>query len=79
MLRTPGKVTTVEAKSTILQISSSYTDGVHTLGAELGVGGLTTELELSLLAVVGALCASFRTFMPGRTRDTYDTMSKQKN
>lgn len=43
---------------------------MDTLGAEPGVGGLTTELELSLLAVVGALGTGRRTFVAGRAGDT---------
>ena len=41
------------------------------LGTKLGVGGLTAELEFSLLAVVGALGTCVRTLVPGRTGDTW--------
>ena len=67
----PGEVTSLEAEGTELEVSSTDTDRVHTLGAELGVGGLTAELELSLLAVVGALSTRGRTFVPGGAGDTY--------
>ena len=55
VLRAPGEVARVETEGTVLEVAATNTDGVDPLGAELGVGGLTTELELSLLAVVGAL------------------------
>ena len=51
----PSKVARVETEGTVLEVAPTNTDRVDPLGAELGVGGLTTELELSLLAVVGAL------------------------
>jgi len=71
VLRAPCKVATFQAEGTILQVSSADTDSVNTLSSELGVGGLTTELELSLLAVVCALSAGFRAFVPGGTGDTH--------
>ena len=73
MLASPSKVARVETEGTVLEVAPTNTDGVDPLGAELGVGGLTTELELSLLAVVGALGPSSRTFVPGGTGDTYTT------
>ena len=36
-------------------VSTAGAHSVDALGPELGVGGLATELELALLAVVGAL------------------------
>ena len=69
-LAAPCKVTTFETQSTVLEVSSTDTNGVHTLRAELGASGLTTELELSLLAVVGALSTRGRTFVPGGAGDT---------
>ena len=66
----PSKVARVETEGTVLEVAPTNTDGVNPLGAELGVGGLTTELELSLLAVVGALGSSCGAFVPGRARDT---------
>ena len=73
MLAGPCKVTSLQTKGTVLQVSSTDTNGVNTLGTKLRVGWLTTELELSLLAVVGALGPSSRTFVPGGTGDTYTT------
>ena len=55
VLRGPGKVSALKTKSPVLQISSTHSNGVDTLRTKLGVGRLTTELELSLLAVVGSL------------------------
>ena len=71
----PGEVAGLQAKRAELGVSSTDTDRVNALGAELGVGGLTTELELSLLAVVGALGTRGRTFVPGGTGDTYKSKS----
>ena len=55
--RAPCKVTAFETESAELGVPAADTDGVDTLRAELGVGGLATELELSLLAVVRTLGA----------------------
>ena len=66
----PSKVARVETEGTVLEVAPTNTDGVDPLGAELGVGGLTTELELSLLAVVGALSTRCRTFVSGGAGDT---------
>ena len=73
MLTGPCEVAGLKTKGTVLEVSAADTNGVNPLGTELGVGWLTAELELSLLAVVGALCPSFRPFVPGRPRDTYAT------
>lgn len=60
----PSEVTSLETESPELSVSSTYANGVDTLGAKLGVGGLATELEFSLLAVMGALSTRRRTFVP---------------
>lgn len=65
MLGGPGKIARVETESAILEITATNTHGVDTLWTELGVGGLTTELELSLLAVVGALGTRCGALVPG--------------
>lgn len=70
MLRCPSKVTSVEAEGTVLGVTTSDTHSVHTLCTKLSAGRLTTELEFSLLAIVGALGTGCRTFVPGRTRNT---------
>jgi len=70
VLRTPGIVPTIEAESTILLRPSTDTNCMNTLRTKFGVGGLTTEFEFSLLAVVSALTTRGRTFVPGRSRDT---------
>ena len=71
MLAAPRKVARIKAKGTVLEATAPDTDGVDTLGAKLGIGSLTAELELSLLAVVGALRAGMRTLVPGRAGDTW--------
>jgi len=55
MFRGPSKVTRFQPQSPVLEVPTTYTNGVHTLGAELSACRLTAELELSLLAVVSAL------------------------
>ena len=64
VLRSPGIVSGVKTESTVLDVSTTDTDSVDALRAELGGGGLTTELELSLLAVVGALGTGLRALVP---------------
>jgi hypothetical protein len=48
-LGTPGKVTGFETESTTLKVATTNTDQVNTLGTQLGVGGLATQLEPLLL------------------------------
>lgn len=72
VLAAPGEVARVETESTVLEVTTADPNGVNALGAELGVGGLPTELELSLLAVVGTLGTGGRTLVPGRAGDTYE-------
>lgn len=55
MLTRPCKVTRLQTKSAVLDISTTGADAVDPLGSKLGAGGLAAELEFSLLAVVGAL------------------------
>ena len=64
-LRSPSIVSGIKTESTILQVSSSNPDGVDALSTKLSACGLTTELELSLLAVVGSLSTSLRALVPG--------------
>lgn len=70
MFAGPGEVTGLQTECTVLEVSSTDTNAVDALGAELGVSGLTAELELALLAVVGALSTRGRTFVPGGAGDT---------
>jgi hypothetical protein len=70
MLRSPCKVTRVEAEGTVFGVTATDTHSVNTLWTKLSAGRLTTELEFSLLAIVGALGTGCRTFVPGRTRNT---------
>ena len=44
---------------------------MDTFGTDTSVGGLTTEFELSLFAVRGALGTSCCTLMTGVARDTH--------
>ena len=71
MLAAPGEVTGLQTEGTELEVSSTDTNGMNALRTELGVRGLTAELEFALLAVVGALGTCVRTLVPGRAGDTY--------
>ena len=70
MLWTPGIISTIETKSTVLLRTSTDTNCMNTLRTKFSVGRLTTKFEFSLLAVVGTLTTGGRTFVPGRSRDT---------
>jgi len=63
MLRSPCEVAALETESAVFQVSTTDADGVHPLGAELGAGWLTAELELSFLAIMGALSPGLRAFV----------------
>lgn len=54
----PGKISSFKTQSTLFDVSSTDTDQMDTLGTQLGVGWLTSELKLSLLSVVSAFCSS---------------------
>lgn len=70
MLGGPGKVTTFQAESTVLYISTTSTDAVNALGPKLSACRLATELELPLFAVVRALSAGRGSLVPRGTSDT---------
>ena len=55
----------------MFDVATTDTNGVNTLNAKTGIGCLTAELELSLLAVVGALGTRVRTLVPRRAGDTW--------
>jgi hypothetical protein len=59
----PGEVTRLQSQGTVLEVSTSRPDGVNTFGPQFCVSWLTTELKLSLLAVMSTLCPSGRTFV----------------
>ena len=66
VLAGPGEVSRVKTECTVLEVSTAHTNGVDPLGAKLGAGGLTAELEFSLLAVVRTLSTGGRALVPGR-------------
>lgn len=70
-LRSPCKVPAVQSQGAVLEVSTTYTNGTNPLSTELGVSRLTTELELSLLAIVGTLGSGRRALVAGRARNTY--------
>lgn len=57
VLAPPGKVTRLQSQSTVLDISTPGPDSVDTLRPQFCASWLTTELELSLLTVMGTLRA----------------------
>ena len=59
----PGEVTRLQSQGTVLRVSTSGPDGVNAFGPQFRVSWLTTELKLSLLAVVSALCPRGRTLV----------------
>ena len=71
-LTTPGETARIETESTVLDVTSTDTDGMDTLGTELGVGRLTTKFELSLLTVESTLGTSGRSLVAAVSANTYD-------
>lgn len=71
VLRTPCKVAGLETKGTVLEVASTNTNSVDSLGANTGVGSLTTELESSLLAVVRPSGTGGRALVARITSDTH--------
>jgi len=70
--RAPGEVAGVETEGTELAVAAASADKMDTLATDTGVGGLTTLLESSLLAVVCALGTRGAALVTGVTRDTHD-------
>jgi len=71
VLRAPSEVAGLETESTVLEVTATNTDGVDSLGADTGVGSLATELESSLLAVVGAASTGSGSLVSRVTSDTH--------
>lgn len=69
-LASPGEVARVKTEGTVLDVATTDANVVDALGTELGVGGLTAELELSLLAVEGTLGTSGRSLVTAITANT---------
>ena len=70
VLGSPGEVTRVQSHGSVLDVSTSDSDLVNPLGTQLGHGGLTTQLELSLLSVLspsGTRCRALVARIPGNT------------
>ena len=57
VLASPGEVTRLQSQGTVFDVSTPSPDTVNTLGSQFCVSRLATELKLSLLAVMGTLCA----------------------
>jgi len=54
----PGKVTSVKAKSPVFLVSTPGTDSVDTLRSKLCIGSRTSKLELPLLAGLNPFATS---------------------
>lgn len=72
----PGEGTRVQTESTVLDVTTTDTDGVDALLTKLGVGGLTTKFELSLLTIVSTLGTSVRTLVTAITANTCKIATK---
>jgi hypothetical protein len=70
-LAAPGEGTRVETEGTVLGVATASTHSVDALLTELGVGGLATELELSLLTILGTLGTGMRALVTAITANTY--------
>jgi hypothetical protein len=77
VLGTPSKVTRVQSHSPVLGVSSSDTDLVNPLGTQLGHGGLTTQLKLSLLPVLGPSGTGGRALVARITSNTLLSIQRE--
>ena len=66
----PREGARVQTDGAVLQVSTTATDEVDSLGSELGHRGLTTHLKLSLLDVDHHLSSGQATLMTGITANT---------
>lgn len=71
-LGAPGEVTGFETEGTELLVTTTSADQVNSLGTDTGVGGLTTLVERSLLAVEAPLRTGGRTLVTRVARNTHD-------
>lgn len=71
-LATPREGAGLKAHGALLDVATAAANSVDALGAQLGVGGLATQLELALFAVEGALGTGGRTLVAGITANTYN-------
>lgn len=67
----PREVTGVNSQRSELLVATSGSDRVDSLGTDLGVGGLSTQFELSLLSELGSLGTSSRTLVTRISRNTH--------
>ena len=71
VLGSPSKVTAVEPQGSVLGVSTSGSDFVDPLGGQLGHGGLSTQLKLSLLSVVCSSRTGSGALVPRISSDTH--------
>ena len=77
VLRSPSEVTRVQSHSPVLGVSSSDTDLVNPLGTQLGHGGLTTQLKLSLLPVLSPSGTGGRALVARITSNTLLSIQRE--
>lgn len=69
--RGPREVTGFNTQSSELLVTTSGSDGVDSLGAQLGRGGLTAQFELPLLTVLGSLGTGGRSLVTRISGNTH--------
>jgi len=70
-LGAPGKVAGFESQGTVLQVATTHSDRVDSLGAQLGHRRLSAQLKFSLLAVLGPLGPGGRALVSRVSRNTH--------
>lgn len=70
----PREVTGLNSQSSELLVATSGSDGVDSLGTDLGVGWLSTQLKLSLLSELGSFGTGCRTLVTRVSGDTHSGM-----
>lgn len=70
-LASPGKVSSIETESTLLDVSSTDAELVDAFAAELGVAGLASQFGLSLFLGLGAFGTGVGAFMTAIATNAY--------
>ena len=69
-LTSPGEGTRIQTNRTMLNVTTTATNEINSLGTELGHGRLTTHFELSLLNVNNDLSTGKASLMTRITANT---------
>lgn len=67
----PREVTGLNSQGSELLVATSSSDSVDSLGTDLGVSGLSTQLELSLLSELSSFGTSSSTLVTRVSRNTH--------